>query len=101
VTPRNTTGGSGIRRAAKKEQLFDRRREKHTFEESKKEFVGEQDYSSRAQPEVRECEIPLVFDQSSLAGQGKEVSNIMDLLYTCINFIKDEKAMQELQHLVR
>jgi hypothetical protein len=25
----------------------------------------------------------------------------MDFLYTCINLIKDEKVVQELQHLVR
>jgi hypothetical protein len=25
----------------------------------------------------------------------------MDFLYNCINFIKDEKVVQELQHLVR
>jgi hypothetical protein len=43
--------------------------------------------------------MPPAFDQS--ARQGKEVSKIMDFLYTFINFIKDEKVLQELQHLVR
>jgi hypothetical protein len=81
--------------------LFDLRRERHTFEESRKEFVGEQASSSRAQPEVRECEIRLAFDQSSLSKQGKEVSKFMDFLYMCINLIKDEKTMQEIQHLER
>jgi hypothetical protein len=53
------------------------------------------------QPEVRECEIPPAFDQSSLSRQGKEVSKLMEFLYTCINLIKDEKFVQEIQHLVR
>jgi urease gamma subunit len=43
--------------------------------------------------------MPLAFDES--ARQGKEVSKLMDFLYTCINLIKDEKVVQELQHLVR
>jgi hypothetical protein len=41
------------------------------------------------------------FDQFSLARQGKEVSKLMEFLYTCINLIKDEKFVQELQHLIR
>jgi hypothetical protein len=45
--------------------------------------------------------MPPTFDQSALSRQGKEVSKIMDFLYTCINLIKDEKDVQELQHLVR
>jgi hypothetical protein len=49
VTLGKTTNGSGIKRDAKKEQFFDPRREKHTFEEERKEFVGEQASSSRAQ----------------------------------------------------
>jgi hypothetical protein len=38
--------------------LFDPRKEKNTFEEARREFVGEQASSSRAQSEVRECEMP-------------------------------------------
>jgi hypothetical protein len=45
--------------------------------------------------------MPPTFDQSSLVGQGKEVRNLMDFLYTCINLIKDEKVVQEIQHLIR
>jgi hypothetical protein len=99
VTLGKTAEGSGIRRAAEKAQLFDPRRERHTFEEARKEFVEGKDSSFKAQPEVRECEMPPAFDQS--ARQGKEVSKLMDFLYTCINLIKDEKVVQELQHLVR
>jgi hypothetical protein len=36
VTPGNTAEGSGIRRAVEKAQLFDPRRERHTFEEARK-----------------------------------------------------------------
>jgi hypothetical protein len=79
--------------------LFDPRRERHTFEEARKEFVEGQASSSKAQPEVRECEMPPTFDQSTR--QGKEVRNLMEFLYTSINLIKDEKVVQELQHLVR
>jgi len=45
--------------------------------------------------------MPQTFDQSALDGQGREVRKLMDFLYTCINLIKDEKVVQELQHLVR
>jgi hypothetical protein len=41
------------------------------------------------------------FSQSILAKQGKEVSKLMELLYNCINFIKYENIVQELQQLVR
>jgi hypothetical protein len=58
VTPGKTTDGSRIRRASKKTPLFDPRKENHTFEEARREFVGEKDSSPRAQPKVRECEIP-------------------------------------------
>jgi hypothetical protein len=45
--------------------------------------------------------MPSTFDQSVIARQGKEVSKLMEFLYTCINLIKDEKDIKELQHLVR
>jgi hypothetical protein len=45
--------------------------------------------------------MPPAFDPSALSRKGKEVSKLMDFLYTCINLIKDEKFVQELQHLVR
>jgi hypothetical protein len=51
--------------------LFDPRKEKNNFEEERREFVGEQASSSKEQLEVRECEMPLVFDQSALPRQGK------------------------------
>jgi hypothetical protein len=41
------------------------------------------------------------FDHSSLSRQGKEVRKLMDFLYTCINLIKYEKVVHDLQHLVR
>jgi hypothetical protein len=45
--------------------------------------------------------MPPAFDQSAIAKQGKEVRKLMDFLYTCINLIKDERVVQELQHLIR
>jgi hypothetical protein len=62
VTSGNTTDGSGIRRSLEKTPLFDPRKEKHVFEDIRREFVGEHASSSREQPEVRECEMPLSFD---------------------------------------
>jgi hypothetical protein len=96
-----TTYGLGIRIFSEKVPLFDPRKEKYTFEEVRREFVGEQASSSRAQPKVRECEMPQAFDQYTLPRQGKEVRNLMDFLYTGINLIKDERDVQELQHLIR
>jgi hypothetical protein len=45
--------------------------------------------------------MPLAFDQSTLPKQGKEVSKLMKLLYTCIKLIQDESVVQELQNLIR
>jgi hypothetical protein len=45
--------------------------------------------------------MPPTFDHSVLPRQGKEVSKLVDFLYTCINLIKDERVVQELQHLIR
>jgi hypothetical protein len=50
---------------------------------------------------VRECGMPLEFDQSASLGEGKEVSKLMEFLCTCINLIKDERVVQELQNLIR
>jgi hypothetical protein len=64
VTPGRTTEGSRVRRVAENTQVFDPRKEKKTFEEARKEFRGDQASSSKTQLEVRECGIPLAFDQS-------------------------------------
>jgi hypothetical protein len=45
--------------------------------------------------------MPLEFDQSALPREGKEVSKLMEFLYTCIKLIKDESVVQELQNLIR
>jgi hypothetical protein len=50
---------------------------------------------------VRECGMPLAFDQSCSPGEGKEVSKLMEFLCTCINLIKDERVVQELQNLIK
>jgi hypothetical protein len=101
VTPGKTTKQSGVRKVAKKSQEFDPEREKQTFEEEKKEFRRGQDSLSKEQPKVRECGMPLAFDQSASPGEGKEVSRLMEFLCTFINLIKDENFVQELQNLIR
>jgi hypothetical protein len=45
--------------------------------------------------------MPLAFDQSAPLDEGKEVSNLMEFLCTCINLIWDERIVQELQNLIR
>jgi hypothetical protein len=50
---------------------------------------------------VRECGMPLAFDQSVSPREGKEVSKLMEFLCTCINLIKDESDVQELQNLIK
>jgi hypothetical protein len=62
VTPGKTTYGLWIRTNVEKAPLFDPRKEKHTFEEERREFVGEHASSSKVQPEVKECKIPSAFD---------------------------------------
>ena len=42
--------------------------------------------------------MPLAFDQSTSLEDGKEVSKLVSFLYTFIEFIKDEKFIQELQN---
>jgi hypothetical protein len=50
---------------------------------------------------VRECGLSLKFDRSASSGEGKEVSKLMEFLCTCINLIKDERDVQELQNLIK
>jgi hypothetical protein len=50
---------------------------------------------------VRECGMPLAFDHFASPGEGKEVRILMEFLCTCINLIKDEKSIQEIQNLIR
>jgi hypothetical protein len=45
--------------------------------------------------------MPLEFNQSALPGEEKEVSKLMEFLYTCIKLIQDESIVQELQNLIR
>jgi hypothetical protein len=101
VAPENTTKESGVRKAGENTQVFDSREEKQTFEEARKEFGRDQASSSKTQLEVIECGIPLAFDQSASPAEGQEVSKLMELLCTCINLIKDERGVQELQNLIR
>jgi hypothetical protein len=45
--------------------------------------------------------MPQAFDQSASPREGKEVSKLMEFLYTCIKLIQDESVVQELQNLIR
>jgi hypothetical protein len=101
MTPIKTTDESGVRRTTEKIPEFDPRREKKTFEEARKKFKGDQIYSSKEQPEVRECGMPLGFNQSTSPGEGKEVRKLVIFLYMFIDLIKDEISIKELQHLIR
>jgi hypothetical protein len=54
----NTTEDSGIRKDAEKTQNFDAKKERHIFEEARKEFKVDKGSSSKTQPEVREYGMP-------------------------------------------
>jgi hypothetical protein len=71
VTPGKTTEESRVRRVVEKTQVFDPRKEKQTFEEARREFGRDQASSSKTQPEVRECGMPLAFDQSTVTWRWK------------------------------
>jgi hypothetical protein len=43
----------------------------------------------------------LAFNQSAMPEDGKEVGNLVSFLYMFIDFIKDERVMQDLQKLMR
>jgi hypothetical protein len=101
VTLGKTIEQSGARKATEKTQEFDPNKEKQTFEEERKEFRRYQASSSKALPEVRECGMLLDFDQSASPREGKEVSKIMEFVCTCINLIKDESVVQEIQNLIK
>jgi hypothetical protein len=45
--------------------------------------------------------MPLTFDHSSLPKEGKEVSNLIEFVYTCIKLIQDESIVQQLQKLIK
>jgi hypothetical protein len=101
LTQGKITEDSGIRKATEKTQMFDAKKERQMFEEARNEFRGDQGSSSKTRPEVREYGMPLAFDQSASPKEGKEVSKLMEFLYTCIKLIQDESIVQELQNLIR
>jgi hypothetical protein len=92
---------SGIRKATEKTQAFNAKKERQIFEEARQEFKADQGYLSKTQLEIREYGMPHAFDQSTSPREGKEVSKLMEFLYTCIKLIHDENGVQELQNLIR
>jgi hypothetical protein len=96
TTQRNITEELGIRKDEEKTQAFDGKKERRIFEEARQEFKRNQGSSYRTQPEVKEYRMAQEFDQSTAHKEGKEVSMLIDFLYTCLKLIQDEKAIQEL-----
>jgi hypothetical protein len=87
ITQGKTTEDSGVGKATEKTQTFDAKKERQIFEEERKEFKADQGSSSKTRPEVREYGMPLAFYQSTFLKEGKEVSKLMEILYTCIKLI--------------
>jgi hypothetical protein len=87
MTQGKTTEDSGIRKAIEKTQTFDAKKERQIFEEDRKEFKGDQGSSSKTRPEVREYGMPQEFDRYTSPREGKEVSKLMEFLYTCVKLI--------------
>jgi hypothetical protein len=75
MTQGKNTKYSGIRKATQKTQMFDAKKEIQIFEESRKEFRGDQGSSLKTRPEVIEYGMPLAFDQSASPKEEKEVRN--------------------------
>jgi hypothetical protein len=65
MTQGNITEDLGIRKDAEKNLTFDAEKERHIFEEARKDFKLDQISSSKTWPEVREYGMPRAFDQSS------------------------------------
>jgi hypothetical protein len=45
--------------------------------------------------------MPPIFNQSASPREGKEVSKLMEFLYTCIKLIQDENTGRELKNLIK
>jgi uncharacterized protein YqgV (UPF0045/DUF77 family) len=81
--------------------MFDAQKERQIFEEERKEFITGQRYSSKKKPEIKEYGMPQVFDPYASPIEGKEVSKLMEFLYTCVKLIQDKGVVQELQDLIK
>jgi hypothetical protein len=98
---RKITEESGIRKDVEKTRAFDARKERKIFEEAREEFKGNQGSSSKTRPEINEYGICQAFDQSTSSEEGKEVSKLIEFLYTCLKLIQDENVVQELHNVIR
>jgi hypothetical protein len=78
---------SGIRKGAEKTQDFDAKKERQIFKEARQEFNRDQGSSSKTHPEIRKYGMPQAFDQSVSPKQGKEVSKLIELLYTYLKLV--------------
>jgi hypothetical protein len=70
--------------------MFDAKKERKIFEEERKEFKGDQGYSSKRQPKIKEYGMPQAFDPSASPTEEKEVSKLMEFLHTCVKLIQDK-----------
>jgi hypothetical protein len=70
----------GVRKAIEKTPTFDAKKERHIFEEERKYFKGDQGYSSKRQPEIKEYGMPQAFDLSASPIEGKEVRKLLACL---------------------
>jgi hypothetical protein len=67
----------------------------------RQEFKRDQGSSSKTRLEIKEYGMPQAFDQSTAHKEGKEVSKLIEFLYTCLKLIQDGNVVQELQNLIR
>jgi hypothetical protein len=79
-TQGRTENDHGVRKAIEKTPTFDAKKERHIFEEERKEFKGDQEYSSKRQPKIKEYGMPQAFDLSASPTEGKEVSKLLACL---------------------
>jgi hypothetical protein len=67
----------------------------------KDKYLRKQDRSSRGtkdphlkHDQIKEYGMPQEFNQSSSPKEGKEVSKLIEFLYTCLKLIRDENVVQ-------
>jgi hypothetical protein len=62
ATQERSENDHGVRKATEKTPTLDAKKERQIFDETRKEFKGDQGYSSKRQPEIKEYGMPQAFD---------------------------------------
>jgi hypothetical protein len=101
ATQGRTENDHGVRKATENTPTFDAKKERNIFEEERKEFKEDQAYSSKRQLDIKEYSMTQVFNPSASPTEGKEVSQLMEFLHTCVNLIQDKGVVQELEDLIK